>query len=462
MRTRLLALAVLLLAVACDGVKIPPCVLDGTCLPSPPTSSPTPPPSPVPTTPPVNVCASRDACDCWVGVASGWEYRPCPAPPPPSPPVPSPSATPPPPSPTPPPPTPPPSPAPCVETRTRPSLGPITPTYQGQTGPTFVSLGIFVRGGIGRKDTWYERYKQEHETRVCETPDEKIIDGRRMGNWTAPEGKPFPGANVRPHDSGVSRDYIVTNAAARRCVDRDLNKVDCQTGRIEVPAGLWSSEGDVCPVALPEVVTTTCPPTPGPSPSPSTPPSPPSGAPPLNPETQNYPRPEFGTCPPWFANARSRIKVGVLGRRPCQDGPNCERITWSATEMSVRPYCEHSCYDPAGNHSPSNCRNECELWQIGGGGCQLPKTGVPESPPIIWIAHPDWGNRWEYCDQTSAPEGSPGCVSGTDCRFSHLCHDKAMNRQGITKAMVCMPGVRPPATSNDPVPAGCSTNQVQH
>lgn len=183
--------------------------------------------------------------------------------------------------------------------------------------------------------------------------------------------------------------------------------------------------GEVCPDCTPAPAATPCPP---PTAPPSSPAPIPTGAPPLT-ESGNFPVPPSGVCPTWFANARSEIGIGVLQQRKCtgRDAPpDCTITKLNATEKSIKPYCEHSCYDEQGRYALSNCRLKCELLKA----CQAPEHVNGNSGIQMRIFHDDWGHYGD-CDKQTAEGTFP------DTRLNHLCHDRAENRQGQTFARAC-------------------------
>lgn len=437
-------LSVLLLG-ACAGIEIPNIPWP---LPSP-AVSPTPPPT---TQPPASPVPSASPS---VPVPS-----PSPEPSPSPSPVPSPS------------PTVPPTPAPCTTTTMQPGYGRV----ERANGPWFsyAPVQIVKDKSAGksyeRMYRWIDGPRGEKIKDDCSTPSEKIQWARKTTNWACPDSYPGKPASCTidgqdaacpAYDAEWANGYCHSTGGDRQRTDRQSNHVD-RDGRILHEPDLDGYTGITCPVALAPVVITTCP-SPSPSPEPSSSPTPAPtaapGAPALLP-SGNYPVPAKGTCPSWFAEARSRVGIAVASRRPCnakKAGDNCVVVNYHATEKSRKPWCEHSCYAKDGTYSLGFCRNECELWEAGGGGCQYPSTGRDEDPPSMWIAHPSWGNRWDRCDKRSA-DGE--CADGGDCRATHICHDRMDNRQGPTKAMACPAGVNPPASSNDPVPSGCSVVTV--
>lgn len=183
--------------------------------------------------------------------------------------------------------------------------------------------------------------------------------------------------------------------------------------------GQWpeNSQG-VCP-AFPCPVATPCPsPTPGPTPSPQ---PAPSGAPPIDPVTGNYPMPPEGVCPAWFADAVSHVGISVLTQRKCQGRdapPDCTVTVLNATEKSAKPFCPHA---------PD--RLQCETWRP----CQQPPVVNGNSGIQMLIAHPDWNNEFGACDKRSVEGPFP------DPRSNFLCHDRAENRGGVTRAKACEP-----------------------
>lgn len=305
----------------------------------------------------------------------------------------------------------------------------------------------------------YEQYKEEESGRLCSTPWEHLEVGISTGNWTAPPGKGFPEPNQRPHDFGISQNYVITNPGARRCVDRDMNKVNCLSGAVEVPPDLDGHVGDTCPVALPPVVSRVCP-TPGPcgDPGPDPIPSPTPGPEGVD-STGNYfltwTEIKGPTCPARYVGKRSSVGVALLSRRPCSGGGDCEVINIHATEKSEKPFCSHSCYNEAGVFSPSFCRNKCETLP----SCQYPADGFVEDPPGMFIAHPSFPEwpRWGKLDKRSSEQDSP--VPGRDWRKTHIGHHRSEGESGTLFAMACPEGVTPGSVF-DPTPPGCSRTEI--
>jgi len=269
MRSRIgvLALGGVLLGVSCGGsIELPSCPPGSTgtwplcvvpAVPSPPTS-PLPSASPPPSVP-----------------------IPTPSPTTPSP-VPSPAPTAPPATPTAPPP---PFPPVCVTTTTQPGHGVI----ERRNGPWHsYSPARTVKDRMAGGATYERMYRvvlgEKHE---CDTPSEKIEWARRTRNWSCPVQPRYAGGQDFPH-WGACGAYCQGNDDHPWCLDARANRVSAD-GTILNPADLDGYTGPTCPIALAEVVASTCPEeTPG---SPSSPPP----APP-----QSSPRPGSipGTCPP--------------------------------------------------------------------------------------------------------------------------------------------------------------------
>lgn len=202
-----------------------------------------------------------------------------------------------------------------------------------------------------------------------------------------------------------------------------------------IPSPSPSPEPEPSATPIPEPTPSPTPvptPTPSPSPSPTPVPSPtptPSGAPPLT-ESGNFPVLSF--CPAWFANAVSEVGISVLTQRKCMGRdapPDCTLTVMSATEKSVKPFCEHSCYDEAGRYSLANCRNKCETVRV----CQQPEFVNGNGGIKMLISSPEWGNVFGDCDKQTAEGPFP------DNRRNFLCHDRAENRGGVTQAKACEP-----------------------
>lgn len=208
------------------------------------------------------------------------------------------------------------------------------------------------------------------------------------------------------------------------------------------------NDGTVCGpdcVAVPKPAVPCPSPTATPTPTPSVTPPPGGGeAPPLT-SSGNYPRPPLHICPPWFKDATARVGIRVAGMVNCGEGQNCKRVTLWATQKSVKPYCEHSCYDENGVYNRDNCRLECELWHA----CQEPQfidyvdRGDPENPGngiVMQISHPDWGNQWGRMDKQTCDSRHNTCPPEMHNPVHNFNgHDKAVDRAGITKARACMP-----------------------
>ena len=169
---------------------------------------------------------------------------------------------------------------------------------------------------------------------------------------------------------------------------------------------------------------------PSPKPSPSNSPSPlPSGAPPLT-ESGNYPINYLAdACEAGILSPTHEVGISVLSIRDCSGEPNCRVVNLHATEKSVKPFCEHSCYDEQGRYSLANCRLTCETLRE----CQQPEFVVGNSGVKLEIKHPDWNNEWGACDKRTAD------CDVVDCRRNFICHDRVVNRAGKTKARACMP-----------------------
>lgn len=138
--------------------------------------------------------------------------------------------------------------------------------------------------------------------------------------------------------------------------------------------------------------------------------------------------PPPGVCPPWFADALSEYGIDVLMQRKCigRDAPaDCTVTKLNATGKSVKPYCEHSCYDELGRYSLANCRLKCELLRA----CQAPEhvNGNTGIQMVIWGPEVERG----ACDKETT------VCDFEDCRVNHLCHDRAENRRSETHAQAC-------------------------
>jgi hypothetical protein len=431
-------------------IVIPPIVISTPAPPNPPSPSPSPSadPDPVPTPTPGPVPTPTPTPD------------PGPVPTPTPGPVPTPSPS--------------PSPSPCVDqTPAPPPSGPTGPTIVEPTDQdwrrwegTFPATCVSDPGSGGKK---YERLSYDIDGEGpdtaradCVTPGEAIAQGRKQGDWVFPP-KGFPGEN-RPGTTwseavcGPKLGYS-DNPGQKYGINRDADMVWCPSGAVVYPAALFDNgTGRICPpckatnAQQPVVAATPCPPSPLPPSPPPTPP--PAGVD----ETGNYfltwAEIKSATPPPRYVNQRSRVGVSLLSRRACSGGGDCEVINIHATEKSSKPYCSHSCYNDAGQFNPAFCRNECETLP----SAQYPADGWVEDPPGIWIAHPSWGNAWGVCDKRSSEQESP--QPGRDWRKTHICHHRSVNESGILKAMACVGGVTPPATSDGPVPPGCSVTEI--
>ena len=144
--------------------------------------------------------------------------------------------------------------------------------------------------------------------------------------------------------------------------------------------------------------------------------------------------PPEGVCPAWFADATVRVGIAVEGNVPCGAGDVCRRVSLNATQKSVPPHCPHA---------PG--RRECETWRPcqepkfidyqGGGDVENPGGGI-----VMQIAHPDWGNRFGRCDKRTCDPRIEACPPEmTNPVHNFLCHDKAVDRAGVTHARACMP-----------------------
>lgn len=261
----------------------------------------------------------------------------------------------------------------------------------------------------------------------CVSCAQYTADQLRSGDLTQ-----LPGSPLLYNDGASGREYVDPKTCFMVWLDGSLRNKRYQR------------DGSVCdPPGCTKVAATPCPPTPPPTPKPPSPPAPPVNAPPLT-ESGNYPIPEG--CPPWFANATSRVGIGV-DIDECGAGTVCRRANLNATQKSVPPFCEHSCYDDQGRYSLAHCRRECELLRA----CQEPKfvdyLDVPNSGEGggIWmqIAHSDWGGVWGRCDKRTCASDPPigGCPPVMENPVHNfLCHDKAVDRGGVTRARACMPG----------------------
>ena len=263
-------------------------------------------------------------------------------------------------------------------------------------------------------------------------------------------------------DPASKRWYGDSPGNPRVWIDQKCNKVDA-AGNVQYTAHQWfgtypeNGQG-FCPVEMLTCPATPAPPPPAsPTPTPSTPPTspvPPGEAPEILPASGNYPVPDAGTCPAHFKDAVARVGVSVpsynpaknLFGTPCQDGPNCRRFTIWATQKSLPPFCEHSCYDANGQYSLANCRRECETWRP----CQEPQfvdyLNVSDEGHgggvLIQIRSaafdPPWNTTWGRADkQTCSDKERPAGM--TNCVHNFNAHDKAKNRPGITEVRACMP-----------------------
>lgn len=239
------------------------------------------------------------------------------------------------------------------------------------------------------------------------------------------DGKPGPCAGAK------DRAYNSLGGGARECVNtKNCDLVDCATG--DLRAHRYQRDGSVCYpedcTKEPQVAPTPCPsPTPVPSPTPS-----PSGAPPLT-ESGNFPVDYLAReCRAGRIDPVTEVGISVLTQRKCagRDAPpDCTLTVLSATEKSVKPYCEHSCYDEAGRYALGNCRLKCETLRE----CQQPEFVNGNSGIQMLISSPEWGNVFGDCDKTTAEGTFP------DNRRNFLCHDRAENRAGVTQAKACEP-----------------------
>lgn len=193
-------------------------------------------------------------------------------------------------------------------------------------------------------------------------------------------------------------------------------------GDTRVKAKRFENDGSVCAPGC-SAVPKACP-TPQPSPSVPVPSPLPSNAPPLT-ESGNLPLGYLRSlCATGFSPTHE-VGISVLSRRECAGEPNCEVVNLNATEKSVKPYCEHSCYDESGRYSLANCRSTCETLRE----CQQPEFVSGNSGVVMEI----WGSvERGACDKRTADCDLP------DCRRNFICHDRVVNR-GKTFCQACMP-----------------------
>jgi len=131
--------------------------------------------------------------------------------------------------------------------------------------------------------------------------------------------------------------------------------------------------------------------------------------------------PPDNVCPAWFHDAVSYVGISVLTQRKCtgKDAPaDCTLTVLNATEKSVKPYCPHA---------PD--RLQCETWRP----CQQPSVVNGNGGIKMLISSPAWGNVFGDCDKQTTEGTFP------DPRLNFLCHDRAENRGGETRAQACEP-----------------------
>lgn len=331
-------IAFALFLVAC-GIKIPPCVLDGSCVPSPPPTT-LPTPSPAPTVEP-------------------------------SLPPPSPAPT--------------PTPVPTAP----PTVAPPPPPPQPPAPPCVAKAQCLTKDGVPADG--------------CVSCAEWIAAALRSGDLTVVEGD------------------VLTNG-------RDfVNRKDCwviyRDGTRR--ADRFRNDGSVCVEGCTKNPEPCASPTPVPSPPSSPVPPPPGG---VLTESGNWPIPYMvRECEAGRLDPTHEVGIAVLSQRACAGESDCVVTNLHATEKSVKPYCEHSCYDEQGRYSLANCRNTCETLRE----CQQPEFVSGNSGLRIEI----WGPevvRGE-CDKRTFDCELP------DCRRNHICHDRAVRRTTKTNAQACMP-----------------------
>lgn len=335
-------------------------------------------------------------------------------------PSPSPSATPTPvPTPT---PTPAPTPSPCVTTCPAPKAG-----WRAATGTS--PYGYGPKPGVCYApvliDTVVTDENPDDTTtwNTCDLCSNYREYNVRQGHWIEfghPKGWLRANASGPDFSRFITRDcdYVFEDGTAIR---------SAETG----------GQGRICPRKLD--VPATCP---SPTPSPSASPTPfPPNAPPLT-ESGNYPRPEIGTCPPWFRNQPFSMHVKVNCKIKGNGGRRC---TLDLTQRSEKPFMEHTCYDEQGRYALGNCKPVSEMWR----GCQEPavidyiedERGDRDPNPgdgiIMTIFHPSWG-YYGACDKITAPP-QPGMLNPRENYRCQDSDDDGSRGVGQTRYRVCMP-----------------------
>lgn len=334
-----------------------------------PTPSATPGPAPTPTPPPIfePVCDGPSDCDCYRERTGGslvpYSWAPCP---------------------------------------------PAPPCVPGPSGPLCVD-------GCVSCSAWMRWALDTHEVTRCED---------------APKGFGACKKGLVYNDRGG-------DPSKRDCFDpANCWLVWCDGSGVRSKKRLLEKE--VCAPDCNKVAPTPCPPSPPPSAPPSIPPPPPPSAPPLT-ESGNLPMDYLRSlCAAGFSPT---VEVGIskLSSRACvctndevregkcRDKNDCWLMNLHATEKSVKPYCEHSCYDEEGRYALGNCRLRCETLRE----CQQPEF---VSTTHAGIRIDIFGPQVERgpCDKRTAD-----CPLH-DCRKNFICHDRMMNRDSATTAEACM------------------------